>query len=125
MASTKTTRPLTTRDLLAIFGVTHMTLLNWRNPPEGVAHRKAPLPFTQKGRSITFSAIRVKAWATKHKIELLRDPVAVASGEAASVPAKPGPKVAPSKASVKLADAVFGKKKAAKKVTAAATKKRA
>lgn len=75
-----TTRKLTTRDMLAIFGVTHMTLLYWRNPPEGVEHRKTPLPFIQKGRLISFDAKRIKAWGTKNGMEMKYDPEEVAKG---------------------------------------------
>lgn len=80
MASqTQTLRPLNTRDMIAIFGVSHMTLLHWRNPVEGVEHRKSPLPFTIKGRNVTFSAPRIKAWAEKNDVEMKKDPLVIAS----------------------------------------------
>ena len=82
-------KPLTTKDLVLIFGVTPMTILNWRKPGEG--SRKKPLPFTTRGVSVEFSPIRVKAWANSHGLPMVHDPLDVAEGTHLTK-AKPGPK---------------------------------
>lgn len=114
-------KPLTTKDLVLIFGVTPMTILNWRKAEEG--SRKKPLPCKIKGRSVEFNAFRVKAWANSNGVPMEHDPLDVAEGTHLTK-AKPGPKpkaeaakgntVKPSPASVKLADALYGKKKPAR-----------
>lgn len=119
---TQALRPLNTRDMLAIFGVSHMTLLHWRNPVEGVEHRKTPMPFTIKGRSVTFAAPRIKTWAEKNGVEMKKDPLVLAS--------KPLPLKRQGETMRKIMDrevrSVQAKKAAPKKVAAKkATPKRA
>lgn len=82
---------LTTKDMQDAFGVTPMTIFNWR---KGTPTRE-PLPCEVKGRSVLYPVARVKAWAKRHGITPLRD-----LGEIApSGREKPGPKAAPASAS--------------------------
>lgn len=84
----KTAKQLTTKDLLVIFGVSHMTTHHWRNGSE----TKTPLPVvdTQGSRTVLFDAKKVKAWAKKNELAMLADPEVVAADGVA--PVKPGPK---------------------------------
>ncbi|MNK65503.1 hypothetical protein D3C87_848000 [compost metagenome] len=76
---------LTTKDVEDAFGVTPMTVYNWR---KGTPTRE-PLPAEVEGRRVFYRAARLKAWAKRHGIPLLKDP------EAVSAHSKPGPKTAP------------------------------
>lgn len=70
---------LTTKQVMAIAGVSHMTVYVWR---QGTATRDALQTISDKKRpnAVLFSAAKLKAWAKKHGVELLHDPVAVADG---------------------------------------------
>lgn len=106
-------------DLVAIFGVSHMSILNWKQPKDGVEHRKTPLPFHKDADGhVTYTAPAIVAWAKKNGVETVKDPIKYAehiakTGEHAAAK-KPGPKP----------KAKAAKKKAPAK-TAAATKKKA
>lgn len=68
---------LSTKQVMALAGVSHMTVYSWR---KGSATRE-PLPTVDTGSiSVAFSPAKLKAWAKKHGIELRHDPVAVADG---------------------------------------------
>lgn len=94
----KTLPRLTMAHLVTVFGVSHITIINWKNPKEGVAHRKEPLPSfkdEQTGR-VTYNARAVAAWAKKNDVPMKKDPVAIAEklatrAEKAAAP-KPGPR---------------------------------
>lgn len=77
---------LTTEDLMRSFGVTHMTVFNWRQG----SPTRAPLPFEQNGRAVSFRPSKVEAWARKHGLV----PVAPLA-PAGAARKKPGPKTAP------------------------------
>lgn len=81
MASQK----LTTKDLTDVFGVTPMTIFNWRR---GTPTRE-PLPAENEGRRVFYRPARLKAWAKRHGIPLLR------SLDESTARGKPGPKPAP------------------------------
>lgn len=76
---------LTTKDLQEAFGVTPMTIYNWR---QGTPTRD-PLPAEAKGRSVFYRPARVKAWASRHGIKPVRP-----LGDDATAHSKPGPKPA-------------------------------
>lgn len=64
------TQALRTADLIKAFGVTGLTLLNWR----GGTATKDPLPVniktTEGGRnSVSYDEAKVRAWAKKHGLE--------------------------------------------------------
>lgn len=80
----KATR-LTTKDLLAAFGVTPMTIANWR---KGTPTR-TPLPSEKQGRSVNYRRDRIERWADKNGVPLL-DPLALLGSAGRG---KPGPKV--------------------------------
>jgi hypothetical protein len=93
---------LTMPQLVDVFRVSHITIINWKNPKEGVEHRKEPLPHhkdAETGR-VTYDARKVAAWAKRNDVPMHKDPVAMATklAEKASkqaarkAEAKPGPK---------------------------------
>lgn len=102
------TANLNTKQVMALAGVSHMAVYQWRQGSE----KRDPLPTVagETPRSVAFKPRDLKAWAKRCGIELVADPVAVASGEVVlELPKK----------------AVKTAKKAAKKAgTAKATKKR-
>lgn len=57
---------LTTRDLLGAFGVTPMTITNWR---AGSATRGA-LPAEKVGRHVVYSPAEVRKWARKFSVPI-------------------------------------------------------
>jgi hypothetical protein len=69
---------LTTKQVMAIAGVSHMTVYVWR----GGSATKEPLPAWQGSRvgSVEFNPHQLKSWAKKHGVELKHDPVEVANG---------------------------------------------
>lgn len=77
---------LTTADLQKAFGVTGMTVHNWR---KGTPQRPA-LPAESDGRRVVFSAEAVRRWAVKAGVPVA-DESALLAGTA---PGKPGPKPA-------------------------------
>lgn len=85
--ATAQTRILNTKDLMAAFGVGHMTIYNWRHDETD------PLPceVAENGR-VSFKENKVVTWAKKWKVEYT--PPKKLVGEA-----KPGPKakVAPAR----------------------------
>lgn len=70
---------LTTKHVMAIAGVSHMTVYVWR---QGTATRDALPTVEDKKRpnAVLFRPTTLKAWAKKHGVELLYDPVGVADG---------------------------------------------
>jgi hypothetical protein len=116
-----TARNLTNLDLLRVFGVTDVTIYNWRNPKEGA--RKTALPSTVKDGRVTFTPSRVTAWAKKNEVPIAVDPAKVAAG--APTAKKPGPKVAAKKTAAKKATAKGAafRKQANREVRAAADRK--
>ena len=92
MATPKT---LSTKDVIAGFGVGHMTVYNWR---KGSTSRK-PLPVItgDKGR-VSFSVDAVKAWAKEHGVKFTVPAIV-------SWASKPGPKPKADKAPAKKAPA--------------------
>lgn len=92
-------------DMIRIFPVSHITIINWKNPKEGVEHRKDPLPHRKDPETgaVDYNARDVKRWADKFEVPYKIDPVAYAERLAAkqakqAVPApKPGPKPAAKK----------------------------
>ncbi len=83
---TKMTR-LTTKDLLAAFGVTPMTIANWR---AGTPTR-TPLPYEKQGRAVNYRSDRIQKWADKNGVPI-PDPLALLGGAGRG---KPGPKAQP------------------------------
>lgn len=75
-------KKLTTKDLTRAFGVTGMTITNWR---KGTPTRK-PLPFRTKGRAVQYDAAKVARWASQHEMPLV-EPLEPQGRQ------KPGPKV--------------------------------
>lgn len=73
---------LTTKDLTRAFGVTPMTITNWR---KGTPTRTA-LPAIIKGRNVVYSAAQVEKWAQRNEV-LLVEPLTPQGRE------KPGPKL--------------------------------
>jgi hypothetical protein len=72
-----------TKQAQALFGVTAMTLWLWRSGTP----TKEPMPYEKKGRSISYSLSKLKAWAKVHGVTMnLADSKNVHQ-------AKPGPKV--------------------------------
>lgn len=69
---------LSTKQVMALAGVSHMTVYVWRS---GSAN-KEPLPAWEGARagSVEFDPRELKTWAKKHGIELKHDPVEVANG---------------------------------------------
>ncbi len=92
------TNHLTTKNLMAAFGVSHMTISAWR---KGTTTREAlPTVDTGPSRDVIFKEGPVKAWAKKHKVEILDKEALVR--QTVPVP-KPGPKVkAPAKVAALL-----------------------
>jgi predicted DNA-binding transcriptional regulator AlpA len=82
-------KTLTTKQLMAGFGVSDMTVFTWR---KGTA-TKEPIPHTVDGRSVTFPVSEVKAWAKKHGV-----PFDLVKAEGSPDAEKPGPKAAAKKA---------------------------
>lgn len=80
---------LTTKDVMGAFGVTPMTVYNWRMG----SPTREPLPAETVGRSVFYRAARVKAWARRHGVPLLRELEPATGG-----PRKPGPKAQKPKA---------------------------
>lgn len=58
---------LSQKQVMALFGITHMTAYNWRTKE---VSGRPPLPHKADGRDLTFSANKVTAWATKHGVPL-------------------------------------------------------
>jgi predicted DNA-binding transcriptional regulator AlpA len=77
---------LNTQQLMQIFGVSHMTVYQWR---QGTATKKK-LPATvgkPTPRSVAFDPVKVETWASKHDVPLLYDPVKLAdTGKLVAVP---------------------------------------
>lgn len=97
-AKTTTRLPrLTMPDLVKVFRVSHITIINWKNPKEGIEHRKDPLPHFKDDATgrVTYNAKAVRAWALKHDVAMHVDPMVIAEKHAAQAEkaaAKPGPK---------------------------------
>lgn len=95
-------------DLVAIFAVSHITIINWKNPKEGVEHRKTPLPSHKDSHGrVTYTATAVKRWADKNEVPMKVDALVYAerlarkqAGKSTTAP-KPGPKPAVKKAARK------------------------
>lgn len=70
---------LNTKQVMALAGVSHMTVYQWRAGTK----TKDPLPSYEGERpgSVEFKPGELKSWARKHGVELRADPVAVASGK--------------------------------------------
>lgn len=81
---------LTTKDVVAAFGVTPMTVTNWR---AGTPTR-TKLPFTKRGRAVSYQPDKVRGWAEKNGVPIA-DEAALAGG---TPRLKPGPKAAPREA---------------------------
>lgn len=75
---------LTTKDLVAAFGVTSMTISNWRKG----SPTKTALPTKQRGRFVCFEPERVQRWANSNSVPILA-PKKLAGG---AERLKPGPK---------------------------------
>lgn len=78
---------LTTPQVCAMFGVTSLTILNWR---KGTPTRK-PLPTAKPSKheppnAVRFDQSKVEAWAKRHDIEIIAQPAPEAGGR------KRGPK---------------------------------
>ena len=61
-----TTKTLTTPQLMQAFGVSHVTLLNWRKGTP----TKAPLPTVEGVQGVQFSPSAVKDWAKTHGLKM-------------------------------------------------------
>lgn len=99
---TATSRPsqLSSVQVCAVFGISNMTLWNWRKGTKTMA----PLP-EAKPRSGTqkpllrFNVASVLAWAKKHNVIIAKTPEQVLAGKAeVAAASKPGPKPRSSKA---------------------------
>lgn len=116
----KTTKLLTTTHLVTLFGVSSMTIANWR---KGIVSRD-PLPTEQNGRNVGFLPAKIKAWAKKYDVQLHADPVALLAGIAppaadrAAVAVKPKSVVATLKAASNRAAKKAAKPVAKKAATA-------
>ena len=97
----------TTRQMMAGFAVSDMTIWTWR---QGSSAR-APLPIEQEGRNVYFPHAGVVAWAKKHGLTF----DATKAAAVTTSTAKPGPKATPAKK-------VPAKKSAAVKKAATAVK---
>lgn len=88
------TTNLNTKQVMALAGVSHMTVYQWRH---GTA-TKDVLPSHEGNRpgSVEFKPRELKSWAKKHGIELKADPVEVAAGRE-KLPVKRKPKAAGTK----------------------------
>jgi len=70
---------LTTKQVMALAGVSHVTVYLWR---QGTP-TKDPLPTAtpmSNPRNVVFLPRTLRAWAKKHGVELKCDPVALAEG---------------------------------------------
>lgn len=83
MSTARLARRLTTRDLTEAFGVTLMTIANWK---AGTPTR-TPLPFVKEGRAVRFNAAKVRRWAEANGIAFADEKAL--EGTASR---KPGPK---------------------------------
>ena len=75
---------LTTKDLIAAFDVTSMTIANWR---QGSATKSA-LPCHKAGRAVTFAPGKVKQWAKQNGVPILAPESLLGAAERS----RPGPK---------------------------------
>jgi hypothetical protein len=86
---------LNTKQVMTTFGVSQMTVHNWRR---GSA-RRAPLPSFMPNWPANsrpgFRVSDVKRWARQNGIEVLNDPLQVLAESAAAPPVRPGPKPRP------------------------------
>ena len=83
-----TTKHLTVKNLMTLFGVSHMAIHNWRKGSE----TREPLPTVavkDQPRAVAFLPANVKAWAKKHKVMMTCEPASLLGTESA---VKPGPK---------------------------------
>jgi len=68
---------LTTKQVMAIAGVSHMTVYVWRQGSE----TRDPLPTVEKeAPAVRIAPAKLKSWAKRYGIELKYDPVGVATG---------------------------------------------
>jgi len=107
------TATLTTKQVMALAGVSHVTVYLWR---QGTPTKEAlPTVDGSQGRAVVFKPTTFRAWAKKHGVELKCDPVALAEGSVKLPNRKTFTK---EKKAAKVA-----KKTAASKVTKATTKR--
>lgn len=77
---------LTTADLTTIFGVSHMTIHNWKKGTP----TKDPLPTVETGtRNVLFPVAGIKRWAKVEGVAIVVDPDKLLAKPAQR---KPGPK---------------------------------
>jgi hypothetical protein len=78
-------KTFTIKQIMAGFSISDMTAFTWR---KGTANRD-PIPHTVEGRTVSFPAVEVKAWAKKYGLAFDS-----AKAEKAGQPeeTKPGPK---------------------------------
>ena len=69
-------RKFNTRQVMAGFNVSDMTIFNWR---QGSAQRK-PLPITQDGRQVVFREDQMVAWAKEQGIKFNATAAATVEG---------------------------------------------
>ena len=90
----------TTRQIMAGFGVSDMTVYTWR---QGTPQREK-MPTEQDGRNVYFPHASTVAWAKKHGLTFDADAAAKAVGTAAKTgpkpTTKPSKKAAPAKKAV-------------------------
>lgn len=82
------TNLLNTKQVMALFGVSHVTTYSWR---QGSATRDALPTAPTKGRDVRFKLGDLKAWARKHHVQMVRKPEDVLKTPSV----KPGPKRKP------------------------------
>lgn len=77
---------LTTPQVMQIFGVSHVTVYQWR---QGSGSKKALPCKTGKPtpRSVAFDPVKIETWANAHNIPMLYDPVKLANeGKLVAIP---------------------------------------
>lgn len=84
----KTANQLTTKQLLLVFGVSHMTVYSWRN----LEHDPLPVVAGTPPRTVLFCLKEVKAWAKRNGVQIMVEPSVVLEQAKSESEVKPGPK---------------------------------